>query len=276
MSIIGLQIKKYRTLKGITQEQLGQIIGVTTQAVSKWERGGTPDAELIPSLADALEVSIDTLYGRDEQSTFLTIARKLCYMSQEEAYNFAFRICWASEIGLLQDIDFLNDILSKMLDPDDISVRSDYMSKLMTDSGMVTTRLFRDFRYFFLMKEPKSGIKEQLSDPEELRKVFQIFSNKKLLRIIFYLYSRLNTPIATSLISKNTGIEPDEVDRCMQMLCDVKLATKSFVATENGMIYSYKFHQESSVIPLLCFADEIVRTDSQDFMLQFDRNKPLF
>lgn len=35
MSVIGKQIKKYRTQKGYTQEQLGQLLGVTTQAVSK-------------------------------------------------------------------------------------------------------------------------------------------------------------------------------------------------------------------------------------------------
>lgn len=44
MSVIGKQIKKYCTKKGFTQEQFGQLLGVTTQAVSKWERGGTPDA----------------------------------------------------------------------------------------------------------------------------------------------------------------------------------------------------------------------------------------
>ena len=43
MSVIGEQIKKYRVQKRYTQEKLGNMIGVTTQAVSKWERGGTPD-----------------------------------------------------------------------------------------------------------------------------------------------------------------------------------------------------------------------------------------
>ena len=33
---------------GLTQEQVGRMIGVTTQAVSKWERGSTPDAEILP------------------------------------------------------------------------------------------------------------------------------------------------------------------------------------------------------------------------------------
>ena len=59
---IGKQIKKYRTEKGITQEKLGQIIGVTTQAVSRWERGGMPDVEVLPLLSDALGVSIDALF----------------------------------------------------------------------------------------------------------------------------------------------------------------------------------------------------------------------
>ena len=48
MSVIGQHIKKYRTARGITQEQLGQLVGVSTQAVSKWECGGTPDAQTRP------------------------------------------------------------------------------------------------------------------------------------------------------------------------------------------------------------------------------------
>lgn len=66
MCEIGKQIKKYRTTKGITQEQLGNLVGVTCQAVSKWERGGVPDAELLPSQSRALDVSIDTLFGLKE------------------------------------------------------------------------------------------------------------------------------------------------------------------------------------------------------------------
>lgn len=51
METIGHQIRKYRVERGYTQEKLGQLIGVTSQAVSKWERGSVPDAELIPLIA---------------------------------------------------------------------------------------------------------------------------------------------------------------------------------------------------------------------------------
>ena len=96
MSVIGEQIKKIRIEKGITQEQLGEMIGVTTQAVSRWERGGTPDAEILPSIADVLGVSTDALFGRENRSFIATLARRLCGMSQEDAYRYAFNVCCAT------------------------------------------------------------------------------------------------------------------------------------------------------------------------------------
>ena len=62
-------ITRLRKERGLTQEQLGQLVGVSAQAVSKWEKGGAPDVELLPVLADRLGVSIDALFGRAEPST---------------------------------------------------------------------------------------------------------------------------------------------------------------------------------------------------------------
>lgn len=276
MSVIGKQIKKYRTQLGLTQEQLGNKLGVTTQAVSKWERGGTPDAEMLPSLSQVLNVSIDALFGREEQRLTQSLARQICQMSNEEAYRYAFSICWAIEIGFMQDITMLDDFLNIFTEYSAITTdKTDYFAKMMQDGGIANARLSPDFHHFFLMVEPQSSIKDKLADIETLRGVFEIFADKKLLKIIFYMYSRLNTPIATSLISKNTGIETKEVDRCMEILCKNNLATRNVVATADGEIYSYMFHQESSVIPLLCFADEICKKDYRDFIGSFDRTKPL-
>ena len=96
---------------GFTQEQVGKIIGVTTQAVSKWERGSTPDAEILPGIADALGVSVDALYGREERSFAVQIAKKLCKMQQDEAYRYAFGICWAIEIGLSGEASAIDDLI---------------------------------------------------------------------------------------------------------------------------------------------------------------------
>ncbi|OAA86318.1 helix-turn-helix domain-containing protein [Clostridium ljungdahlii] len=59
---IGEVIFKLRKEKGITQDQLGGFIGVSTAAVSKWESGNSyPDITLLPVLASFFNVSIDEL-----------------------------------------------------------------------------------------------------------------------------------------------------------------------------------------------------------------------
>ncbi len=61
---IGAIIKKLRTENNITQDILANAIGVTPQAISRWEsEGGYPDIELLPALADFFSVSTDELLG---------------------------------------------------------------------------------------------------------------------------------------------------------------------------------------------------------------------
>jgi len=64
---IGGVIRQLRKARNITQEELAECLGVTTQSVSRWENQLCyPDMELIPVLADYFSVSIDTLMGRDD------------------------------------------------------------------------------------------------------------------------------------------------------------------------------------------------------------------
>ncbi len=277
MSDIGEQIKKYRIEKGITQEKLGQLISVTTQAVSRWERGGMPDVEILPRLSDALGVSIDALFGREEQSFELTIARQLCQMSREEAYRYAFNICWAIEIGLVGDLSVLEDIMGKFVDRSVTSMdkKNDYFAKIVQDNGMANARISPGFQHFFLMVEHCGSLKDHIHDPEKLRRVFEVFADAKLLRIIFYIYSRPNIPISASLIAKSTGLSPEEVDSCMKILCSNNLAVHKIVATVDGDMNTYIIRPESYAVPLLCFADEIAGNYSHPFFGNFERSKPL-
>ncbi len=62
----------------------------------------------------------------------------------------------------------------------------------------------------------------------------------------------------------------------MDVLCRNQLLFRSFGTTARGDIAFYLFNQESAVIPLLCFADEIQTTDMRDLVVDFSRTKPLF
>ena len=63
---LGLNIKKLRLTKGMTQEELAEYTGVSSRAVSRWENGITfPDISLLPILANIFEVTVDELLDVD-------------------------------------------------------------------------------------------------------------------------------------------------------------------------------------------------------------------
>lgn len=74
---INEQIAYYRKQRGLTQEDVARALGVTNQAVSKWESAQCcPDIALLPELADLFEVSVDKLLGRKPSASL----GELCHM----------------------------------------------------------------------------------------------------------------------------------------------------------------------------------------------------
>lgn len=64
-SILAENISKFRKQKSFTQEKLAELIGVSYQAVSKWETEKClPDITILPKLSDAFECSIDDLFSK--------------------------------------------------------------------------------------------------------------------------------------------------------------------------------------------------------------------
>ena len=68
---LGKRIAQHRKKLGLTQDQLAESLGVTAQAVSKWENDQScPDINMLPKLAQIFGVSIDSLLGNDNQPVY--------------------------------------------------------------------------------------------------------------------------------------------------------------------------------------------------------------
>ena len=77
MSTFGEKINGLRKAQGMTQDALAEQLGVTAQAVSKWERDESmPDVALLPPLARTFGVTIDSLFGREPETRYLPAAQR--------------------------------------------------------------------------------------------------------------------------------------------------------------------------------------------------------
>ncbi len=64
---IGENLKRLRLSKDLTQEQLAEVLGVSPQAISRWENNSAyPDITMLPGIAVFYETTIDNIIGMDE------------------------------------------------------------------------------------------------------------------------------------------------------------------------------------------------------------------
>ena len=86
-------LKKYRILKNLTQEDVATYLGITAQSVSKWERGESyPDITFLPALANIFETSVDLLIGMDTiraEQTRYSIHKKAVEYQRSGNYDMA-------------------------------------------------------------------------------------------------------------------------------------------------------------------------------------------
>ena len=96
---IGKQIRMYRLQKNVKQEDLATYLGVSTQAVSKWEtESSAPDIALLPGIAAYFGVSIDDLFQISHKEQFERIENMLLNESRIKRENFD----WA--VGVLEGV----------------------------------------------------------------------------------------------------------------------------------------------------------------------------
>ena len=67
MTLFEDQIKHYRKQAGLSQEKMAEKIGVSRQAITKWENGtGTPDISNLMAIANLFQISIDELLSNEK------------------------------------------------------------------------------------------------------------------------------------------------------------------------------------------------------------------
>lgn len=102
------RIAQYRKEQAMTQEALANELGLTAQAVSKWENAqGYPDVALLPQLADLFGVTIDALFGREPTVKALAVIPE----PEPQAESVVTHLPWSDDRKTLHAVLYAGHLL---------------------------------------------------------------------------------------------------------------------------------------------------------------------
>ena len=250
---LSANIKRLRLEKNLTQEQLATKLGVSAQAVSKWETSETyPDGALLVPLANELEVSLDELFG-NETVTMADISERIVKLihntEAKERFNVARDIGWQIERGLFN----CRMEIGKRYDPNEIKNQKN-ASYILDDNGFTIVSNGKE-PFFSVFPQPAEGYGRFLNDKDDLQRIFAALSHTDTMNALIYLYQKNeNYVFESAVLQRDCEIANDQINAVIDDLLTLKLIWKQEL-TINGesrvLYYSRPSHKLLAVF-LIC------------------------
>ena len=249
-------IKRLRLEKNLTQEQLASMLGVSAQAVSKWETTDTyPDGTLLIPLAKELGVSLDELFENDSVSMadtakkIMTLIRKT---PRESRFQLVRDLGWQIERGLFGGLDEYG----VKYDPDEIRKQKN-SSYILNDYGFTMMSNGKE-PFFSVFPEPEEGFGDFLNDKEYLMKIFSALSDCDTMEALIYLYRQNEKYIFESgVLIRECDIPEDKIANVIQNLKLLRVISQSDCVINGKNHILYSSHPDHKLIALFLIAREI-------------------
>lgn len=166
---LGENLKTYRLQKGLTQEQVANVFGVSPQAISRWENGSAyPDVTLLPGIAMYFDVSLDTLLGMDklrDADAVNEIHRRVHALVLEQRYAEAVALIkdglkrYPNNSGLLIE---LCEVLSQTDNTDEAVAVSERVLKMSDVSMKARSTATANLMFLYLRADRKQDAERLL------------------------------------------------------------------------------------------------------------------
>ena len=186
------KICEFRKARSLTQEQLGEKLGISGQAVSKWEKGDSmPDIMLLPELCDILGISIDALLEVPVSLKNKNIMQDFCAYAREQGRSAT-----------------IINALSRLFGDVGISSEENWI-----DFGPEYIRIYDNQGMGFAV-DGSDYLKKCLdSDLEDTTYIMRILANESLLSVL-RLFS-IDKAITKKEISEATGLDEEAVNQIL-------------------------------------------------------------
>lgn len=282
------RIAALRKERGLTQEQLGQLVGVSGQAVSKWEKGGAPDVELLPTLAQQLGVSIDGLFGLEDGPAVDMTAKLSQWLNAIPLENRLYELYRLLAKNFLSLCSLGNWDLAELLEKSlgsscytsNLGIAPNgepvwLRSVLNTDQGLALAIQADNFPFYFLLPEPPEGYEVHFASNEEYRRLFSAMSQEGSLEILRYLYSQKASYYTAAAISKRIGLSPEVTQRAVLAMADCHLLLRKSLELEQESVEVYCIHDNYALVPFLYLARWFI-TQGDAWITSWDvRERPI-
>ena len=249
---IGKNIAKYRKALGLTQEELGVKLGVTNQAVSKWEMEvSMPDIMLLPEIVTALDVSFEDIYGIEKGAEKVSVSADkfpdFCHKKLIDLFYYSTKMRF-THIGY-SDMEQLNYQIQKLMDGCRIGCISN------TQGAIVVTDDFSFIDCSYKAEGSEKIIKSQGSDDYTL----MYLTDKNLRKVFYYQYKAAfeksktdNSEFTFDEIMNGCNLTEDETTAALRLLKDCHInevytdrvtKTKKYVFLTSNALYAHAVYK---------------------------------
>lgn len=273
---IGQNINRYRKELSLTQSQLAEMINVTPQAISKWEKGGSPDASILPRIASALNVSIDDLFGIHDKPASgkdTIIEAVTSFIQDKDAKEQISSIIDLAFIALISTSDnpLMKELFSKIHDLDSYPLNNQ-MIKLQSEHGFAIGNIVPDNEFVFVSKPFRT---DSLSgEISEYAVFFNVLSDPMTVSILnYFLTQKSNASLSPELLSSILLIDEKEVTSRLMRLERINILSHKEVITRDGEYISWYIRNNIATQALLTLAGVITNKNDKIFSINLDKTK---
>ncbi len=267
-------LKNLRKDKGITQEQLAESVGVSPQAVSKWEMNSYPDASLLPAIAEFLGISIDELFGNQKENVEMEkrIVDYVRETPEEEMYEKIMKIGRAIICGMMGMNDFY--ALDVWGDEDDIPFNKAYsppFSQFENDNGFLQIRWGKRLNYLYVMPEFEGGYDDLLRYDESYLRLYRFLSIPNAIRAMYFFTGRKrNAYFTVDSVVTALGIEKKNAEEIVKEMKELSFVDEATLDTGKGDEFIFHYKAGINFISFMAFSYNLLNMP-QNFHCQSNR-----
>lgn len=252
---IGKNIADLRKNSGMTQEQLAETLGVSSQTISKWENEVTmPDIMLLPVIAGCFDITVDELY----------CGKKPTNKRQAIDYDDIPEMLYEAVIELTQRgwVD--------TVDEKDIEMEKERMKSYLAQNRQVKTATFSNKRgavvatsEIGLLHRGKANADQLLQ--EGIGRVLAFLSKATVRRVFAYEMENMTKPVTAPYVAKKCDISLEEATQALELLTEIHVNHPTDVMLdEKNSVRMYALNSDESIMYVLMILKTARLLDEND------------